>query len=79
MKHKEPKYFWNEETGCLYDVVDENDSSIRPNQIYAVSLPFKILPLEISKKVVDIVNKELYNIYGLRSLSKKDKKYIIFL
>lgn len=67
--------FVNKENG-LFDVVDENDPSIRPNQIYAVSLPFKILPLEISKKVVDIVNKELYNIYGLRSLSKKDKKYI---
>ena len=30
--------------------------NIRPNQIYAVSLPFKILPLEVSKNVVDIVN-----------------------
>ena len=67
--------FVNGDNG-LFDVVDENDDSIRPNQIYAVSLPFKILPIEISKKVVDVVNKELYNIYGLRSLSKKDKKYI---
>lgn len=34
--------FWWEEKGCLYDVVDgdEPDDHLRPNQIYAVSLPF---------------------------------------
>src|SRR2546430_1351801 len=35
------KQFWNEEAGCLYDVVDgeKRDSSIRPNQLIALSLP----------------------------------------
>jgi predicted glycogen debranching enzyme len=34
--------FWNEAAECLYDVVDRDsrDGSIRPNQIFAVSLPY---------------------------------------
>jgi predicted glycogen debranching enzyme len=72
--------FWNEEEGCLYDVVDENDARIRPNQIWAVSLPFTMLDREKEKKIVEKVHKELYSTYGLRSLSFKDpgfkKKYI---
>ena len=60
----------------LYDVVDPNDISIRPNALYAISLPFKLFTKEEAKKMVDLASKELYNIYGLRSLNKKDPKYI---
>ena len=67
--------FWNEEKGCLYDVVDENDDRIRPNQIWAVSLPFAILDKEKEKSIVDVVHKHLYATYGLRSLSFMDKDY----
>src|SRR5262249_51543336 len=37
--------FWNEETGCLYDVVngESRDASIRPNQVIAVSLTNSML------------------------------------
>ena len=42
--------FWNEEKGCLYDVVDKDDDKIRPNQIWAVSLPFSILDKEKEKR-----------------------------
>ena len=74
------KKFWNEEAGCLYDVVDEVDAKIRPNQIWAVSLPFTMLSRDKEKKVVEKVYQELYSTYGLRSLSFKDpgfkKKYI---
>lgn len=45
------KRFWNENTGCLYDVVDEDDDTIRPNQIYAVSLPFTMLDKEREKQL----------------------------
>lgn len=44
--------FWNEEKNCLYDVVDKNDDKIRPNQIWAVSLPFAVLDREKEKKIV---------------------------
>lgn len=75
--------FWNEETQCLYDVVDVvqpdgskvDDGSIRPNQIWAVSLPFTMLPEEKEKAVVGVVYQHLYTPYGLRSLSFKDAQY----
>lgn len=75
--------FWNEEAECLYDVVDvdqghgllENDGRIRPNQIWAVSLPFTMLPAEKEQAVVGTVYKHLYTPYGLRSLSFEDPEY----
>lgn len=67
--------FWNEEEQCLFDVVDENDGKVRPNQIWAVSLPFTMLDREKEKKVVNKVYKELYSTYGLRSLSFLDEEY----
>ena len=69
------KKFWYEEGQYLYDVVDENDPKIRPNQIFAVSLPFSILPKDKKKKVVETVYKHLYSTYGLRSLSFLDENY----
>lgn len=67
--------FWNEATQCLFDVVDQNDPRIRPNQIYAVSLPHTVLPRERGRKVVETVIRELYATYGLRSLSPRDPAY----
>ena len=69
------KRFWNEQNQCLFDVVDQNDPKIRPNQIWAVSLPYTMLPREKEKKVVDAVYKHLYATYGLRSLSFMDPEY----
>ena len=69
--------FWNPEKKCLYDVITGNsmDESIRPNQIFAVSLPFS--PLDHGKQVhvVNTVWSELYVSYGLRSLSSADSEY----
>jgi predicted glycogen debranching enzyme len=50
-KHSFNSLFWNEETGCLYDVVDKDarDGSIRPNQILAVSLFYTMLSQERGK------------------------------
>ena len=54
----------------------ENDPKIRPNQIYAVSLPYTMLDDEKSKKIVNTVMEHLYASYGLRSLSPEDAEYI---
>jgi predicted glycogen debranching enzyme len=72
--------FWNADENCLYDVVGEaySDPSVRPNQIFAVSLPYTMLDGERSKAVVDKVAVELLTAYGLRSLSPKDPKYVPF-
>ncbi len=69
--------FWYEEGGYLYDVVGEDfkDSSLRPNQIFAVSLPFTMLDPEKEKSVVRVVKDELYVGVGLRSLNRDDEQY----
>ena len=69
--------FWNEEGKYLYDYVDGDykDSSFRPNQLYAVSLPHKLLDKEKAKAIVDKVYEKLYTPFGLRSLSPDDKNY----
>ena len=71
------KAFWNEDRKYLYDVVNHNekDDSLRPNQIWAVSLPFTMLDREKEKYIVQKVFEELYTPYGLRSLSRDHKDY----
>ena len=69
--------FWWEEKGCLYDVVDgdEPDDHLRPNQIYAVSLPFTMLSKEQETKIVSFVKEHLYIGCGLRSLTSDHADY----
>ena len=69
--------FWNEAAGCLFDVVngETRDASIRPNQIFAVSLPHKLLAPEKRRKVVAAVEHHLLTPYGLRSLAPNDPQY----
>ncbi|HEX3100341.1 MAG TPA: amylo-alpha-1,6-glucosidase, partial [Pyrinomonadaceae bacterium] len=69
--------FWNASENCLYDVVNgpERDASVRPNQIFAVSLPHSILASERARAVVDKVEAELLTPLGLRSLSPHDPQY----
>ncbi len=69
--------FWNESQSCLYDFVDgdyKNDA-LRPNQIYALSLPFPLLPKAKAEKVFNVVSKKLLTPRGLRSLSPDHKEY----
>ena len=78
--------FWYEEGGYCYDTIDSpdgNDTSFRPNQIFAVSLPStdvgaNLAPLSKpqQKMVVDKVAQKLLTSYGLRSLSTDDPHYI---
>ena len=69
--------FWNPHTGCLYDVIngETRDESIRPNQIFTVSLHHRMLPLEKEKRIVDVVMRELLTPLGLRTLSPRDPNY----
>jgi glycogen debranching enzyme len=69
--------FWNEHDGCLYDVVSESgrDPALRPNQIFAVSLPHPLLAGDKALRVVDVVEWELLTPYGLRTLSPRDPAY----
>jgi len=71
--------FWDESKGYLADVVDyeKKDWSMRPNQVFATSLPYSIINDEnIKKNILDAVKKELLTPKGLRTLSPKDANYI---
>jgi predicted glycogen debranching enzyme len=71
------RLFWNEKAGYLYDVVNGGppDASIRPNQIFAVSLPHSMLSPARTKQVVAVVQEHLLTPYGLRSLAPTDPQY----
>src|SRR5690606_4040295 len=63
--------YWNESRGCLYDVIDGpdgDDDAVRPNQIFALSLPHPVLYQRHWKQVVDVVRDKLLTPYGLRTL-----------
>ncbi len=74
--------FWNPETNCLFDIVykgeegyEVKDPAIRPNQIFAVALPYTILSPEKEKAIVDRVEKDLLTPFGLRTLSSDNPLY----
>ena len=69
--------FWNAALNCCYDVIGENgnDATIRPNQIFAVSLPHAVLAPERQKAVVQKVIDELLTPTGVRSLWRRDPAY----
>ncbi len=73
--------FWNAERGCLYDVIDVDggtgvDASLRPNQLFAVSLPQAILSADQMRAVVDVCARHLVTSRGLRSLDAADPAYV---
>lgn len=70
-------HFWNESTGCCFDVVDEHgrDGSIRPNQLLAISLPFAVLDLAHHESALRKITDELLTPFGLRSLSPRENAY----
>src|SRR5262249_45690631 len=70
--------FWNEEMGCLYDVVngETRDGSIRPNQVIAASLTNSMLSKDKAASIMRIVERELLTPRGLRTLSPTDPNYI---
>lgn len=72
------RLFWCEEKRHLYDVVtpESSDSSLRPNQLFSISLPFAVLDEKKWKEVLRILEEELLTPYGFRTLSPKDPRYI---
>ncbi|HEY2094581.1 MAG TPA: amylo-alpha-1,6-glucosidase, partial [Thermoanaerobaculia bacterium] len=67
--------FWYEEGEYLYDVVDPNDASLRPNQIFALSLDFPVLDEKHWKRVVEVTTEKLLTPFGLRSLAPGSPDY----
>jgi predicted glycogen debranching enzyme len=70
--------FWNRDLGYCFDVLDTptgDDASLRPNQIFAVSLPQSPLTPDRQRRVVEVCGRSLLTSYGLRSLSPQDPQY----
>jgi predicted glycogen debranching enzyme len=71
------KQFLNDQ-GYLHDVVipgQHPDKSIRPNQVYAISLPYSPLKSSEARKVLKVIHEHLYTPFGLRSLSPADPAF----
>ena len=73
------KLFWYEGGNYLYDVIDKNntpDASLRPNQLFAISLPFALLEEKEAKAVLKVVEDRLYTHVGLRTLPTSDLRFV---
>jgi len=73
------KLFWYETGQYLYDVIDKNntpDATLRPNQLFAISLPFSLLEEKEAKAVLKIVEDKLYTHVGLKTLPSSDLRYV---
>ncbi len=71
--------FWYAEGGYLYDVIDgpdgEDDPALRPNQLFALSLPHSLVPAAAARQVLKVVDATLLTPAGLRSLAPGDAQY----
>ena len=69
--------FWYEEGGYCYDLVrgEERDASLRPNQVFALSLPYPLLDEPRRVSVLAVVTAHLLTPMGLRTLSPFDPGY----
>lgn len=79
--------FWHAEGGYLYDVIDgpegsvdsegrRHDARLRPNQLFALSLPYPLLVGDQAAAVVAKCSRELWTPVGLRSLAPSDPEYV---
>ena len=76
--------FWNAQRGYCYDVIDGpdgDDDALRPNQIFAVSLPAaslsgsELLSVDQQKTIVTVISQELLTSYGVRALATTHLNY----
>ncbi|PKL60439.1 MAG: amylo-alpha-1,6-glucosidase [Methanomicrobiales archaeon HGW-Methanomicrobiales-4] len=65
--------FWNEDAGCLYDILDPDDSSIRSNQI--IPLAFGLIPFDQGRRALSVIKRELLTPYGIRTLAPGSSGY----
>lgn len=70
--------FWNDREQCLFDVVENGsrDASVRPNQVFAISLSYPVLDRGRWADVMTKLRDELLTPVGLRSLSPRDARYV---
>jgi predicted glycogen debranching enzyme len=67
--------FWNRDAQCCFDVVNPNDASIRPNQLFAIALPFPLFDDARAEAILDVCESQLLTPVGLRTLAPSDPRY----
>jgi predicted glycogen debranching enzyme len=70
--------FWDEKVGYLADYVNDEEGKnffVRPNMVIAVSMGYSMLNKEQMIKILDIADKDLVTIRGLRTLSPRNIFY----
>ena len=69
--------FWNDARCSLNDVFrpENPDISIRPNQLFAIGLPYTCVDRQKALAVIKTVRQHLVTPYGLRTLSPEDPLY----
>ena len=71
--------YWSDDLGHCLDVLDGpdgNDSSLRPNQLFAVSLEHSPLDMSRQRAIVDVCARHLLTSHGMRSLAEEDDNFI---
>lgn len=66
--------FWDEAHGWLYDVVDgaHKDATLRPNQLYALSLTTPLIDAARAERVLSVCERELVTPLGLRTRARDE-------
>jgi predicted glycogen debranching enzyme len=71
--------FWYAEGNYLYDNIDREgkpSTEFRPNQLFAISLPYALIEGDKAKTILKMVEEQLYTPVGLKSLPKSDTNYV---
>ena len=72
------KKFWHEADNCLVDVYrsdSDRQNFIRPNQLFAIGLPYSCISSEKAIRIIETVKQHLLTPYGLRTLSPRNLLY----
>lgn len=77
VKENFQEMFWNPEAGYLADYVDNSgrNMDVRPNQLFAVYLPYSPVDDDVKMAVMHVINNELVTSRGIRTLSPRNVKY----
>lgn len=70
--------FWNDDLGYLADSHSGQvqNMSLRPNQLFALALPYRVITVEQGGSVLAVVREHLLTPRGLRSLAPQDHRYV---
>jgi glycogen debranching enzyme len=71
--------FWYVEGNYLYDNINEKEersTEFRPNQLFAISLPYPLIEGDKARVVLQQVTDHLYTPVGLKTLPRSDVHYV---